>query len=115
MGLMDELVADATGKLEHLEAALHSLGTLRERVSSPDGTVTAEVDGNGALTDLELTEAITTVPAKDVGPLIVATCHRAAAAAGARRAQVIAELNRAFRGEEGGPPGSETAAAPRGQ
>ena len=94
MGAMDAIVADATAKLEHLEAALYALQHVRERVTS--GPVTAEVDGNGALTGLWLEEAITGVPARDVGPLIVATCHRAAQAAGARRAEVLTNLNQAF-------------------
>ena len=96
-GRMDELVADATGKLEHLEAALHSLRQVRERATS--GPVTAEVDGKGALLGLWLDEAITDLPARDVGRLIVATCHRAAQAAGSRRAQVLSNLNEAFRAQ----------------
>lgn len=96
MSAMDALVADATAKLEHLETALEALQQLRERYTTRDGAITAEVDGHGALTGLWLDESVATLAAKEVGPAITQACQEAAARAGVRRAAVLTELNRAF-------------------
>lgn len=93
---MDALVASATAKLEHLEAALDSLQKLRARFTAPDGVVTAEVDGNGALVGLWLDETISAMSPKDVGAAITQACQHAAGLAGQRRAEVLSRLNEAF-------------------
>lgn len=98
---MDVLVARATRRLEDLETALDGLQQVRGRAVSVDGLVSAEVDGNGALVDLRLAEAITTLPAADVGPLITRTCAEAAHAAAEQRARVVETLNGAFTGQAG--------------
>lgn len=93
---MDALVNQATEKLEHLEEALDSLQKVRARYSTDDGTVTAEVDGNGALVGLWLDESITEKAAKDVGELITAVSQQAAQLAAQKRAEVLDRLNAAF-------------------
>lgn len=93
---MDALVNQATEKLEHLEEALDSMQKVRARYSTKDGSVTAEVDGNGALVSLWLDESITEKPAKDVGELITAASQQAAQLAAEKRAEVLDRLNAAF-------------------
>ncbi len=93
---MDALVNQATEKLEHLEEALDSLQKIRARHSTDDGSVTADVDGNGALVGLWLDESITEKAAKDVGELITAASQEAAQLAAQKRAEVLDRLNAAF-------------------
>ena len=59
---MDARVADATDRLADLERALHDLAQIRGRHTTPDGLITALVDGHGALIELHLAETITTLP-----------------------------------------------------
>ena len=93
---MDALVTDAAAKLESLETALHGLNQIRARFSTDDGLVTAEVDGNGALTGLWLAEGITQRPAREVGPLITWASQEAARRASDQRSAVLARLNAGF-------------------
>ena len=94
---MDALVAGVTAKLESLESALDAFGKISARYTTDDGVITAEVDGNGALTGLWLEEAITQWQAKQAGEQITTACRRAAVIAAHERALVIARLNEAFR------------------
>ncbi|MGX1806508.1 YbaB/EbfC family nucleoid-associated protein [Nocardia sp. NPDC055321] len=104
---MDALVNDVATRLDALETALDGLSRVRGRFGSPDGSVTAEVDGEGALTGLWLAESVTTRPPADVARLILWACGEAAAAASARRATVLARLNAAIvPGNVGGGPDS---------
>jgi DNA-binding protein YbaB len=93
---MDALVADATRKLEALEAALYGLKQVRGRFSTEDGMVTAEVDSDGALVSLQLTEAVTALPPAEAAQLVIWACRQAAEDAGGRRSEVVAALNESF-------------------
>lgn len=93
---MDALVARATSKLEALEAALHGLRQVRGRFATDDGAVEVEVDSDGALTALRLSEAVTALPPAEVGKLIVWACRQAAEEAGGQRSKVVATLNESF-------------------
>ncbi|HEY5852821.1 MAG TPA: YbaB/EbfC family nucleoid-associated protein [Aldersonia sp.] len=96
MNPMDTLVGDATARLADLERAMHDLAEVRGRHTTPDGLITALVDGHGALIELHLAEAITTLPAREIGPAVAAACAEAAARAAERRAEVVAQLSAAF-------------------
>ncbi|MCX5044472.1 YbaB/EbfC family nucleoid-associated protein [Aldersonia sp. NBC_00410] len=98
---MDALVASATARLENLEAALHGISQVRGVATAQDGLVTAEVDGNGALVDLRLAEAITAHPPAEIGPLVTRTCAEAAVDAARQRARVIERLSAEFGGQVG--------------
>lgn len=98
MNPMDTLVARATDRLAELEHALHDLAQVRGRHTSPDGLITALADGHGALVELRLTEAITTLPAREIGPMVAAACAAAAAEATQRRDEILAQLTAAFAG-----------------
>ncbi|RJO72243.1 YbaB/EbfC family DNA-binding protein [Nocardia panacis] len=93
---MDALVANATAKLEALEAALYGLKQVRGRFTSEDGMVTAEVDSDGALVGLSLAETVTALPPAEVGQLIVWAARQASEHAGSQRSKVVATLNESF-------------------
>ncbi|WP_067562049.1 YbaB/EbfC family nucleoid-associated protein [Nocardia acidivorans] len=104
---MDALVAGVTNQLEALEAALAGLRGVRGRFTSEDRSVSAEVDGDGALTGLWLAESTTTRSPADVSRLVLWACREAAARAAAQRAEVIAGLNESLApGNVGGDPDS---------
>ncbi|MEV6771471.1 YbaB/EbfC family DNA-binding protein [Nocardia sp. NPDC051030] len=93
---MDALVNGVAEQLEALEATLYGLGKVRGRFTSDDRSVSAEVDGNGALTGLWLAESVTSRPPAEVSQLILWACGQAAALASAQRAEVVAGLNRSL-------------------
>ncbi|SUA77025.1 Uncharacterised protein [Nocardia otitidiscaviarum] len=93
---MDALVTGVTNQLEALEAALYDLKRVRGRFAAEDGSVTAEVDGDGALTGLWLAESMTSRPPSEVAESILWACGRAAAEAGAQRSRIVARLNESF-------------------
>jgi DNA-binding protein YbaB len=93
---MDALVAQATEKLEALEAALFGLKQVRGRFTSDDGLVSVEVDSDGAMVGLALAESVTGYTPSDVGQLIIWACQQAAQDAGRQRSEVVATLNSAF-------------------
>ncbi|WP_416564790.1 YbaB/EbfC family DNA-binding protein [Nocardia testacea] len=111
---MDALVAGATRKLEALEAALYGLKQVRGRFGTEDGMVTAEVDSDGALVSLQLSEAVTALPPAEAAQLIIWACRQAAEDAGGQRSEVVAALNESFApAPEGvvGPTGTEPGGA----
>ncbi|MEU7634038.1 YbaB/EbfC family nucleoid-associated protein [Nocardia sp. NPDC049220] len=93
---MDALVASATQKLAALEAALHGLQQVRGRFTTEDGAVGVEVNSDGALVGLSLSEAVTALPPAEVGQLIIWACRQAAEHAGTQRSKVVATLNESF-------------------
>ncbi|MEU0545376.1 YbaB/EbfC family DNA-binding protein [Nocardia sp. NPDC005978] len=104
---MDALVNGVALQLDALENALDGLDRVRGRFGAPDGSVTAEVDGEGALTGLWLADSVTARPPAEVAELILWACGQAAAAASTRRAAVLARLNSAIGpGNVGGGPDS---------
>ncbi|MBH0777457.1 YbaB/EbfC family nucleoid-associated protein [Nocardia bovistercoris] len=93
---MDALVANATAKLEALEAALYGLKQVRGQHTTEDGVVTVEVDSDGALVGLTLSEGVTSMAPTDVSQLIIWACRQASEDAGAQRSKVVATLNESF-------------------
>ncbi|MFE3027569.1 YbaB/EbfC family DNA-binding protein, partial [Nocardia tengchongensis] len=76
---MDALIRGVTDKLEVLEATLRGLGAVRGRYAASDGSVTAEVDAEGALTALWLAESVTARAPAEVSRLVLWAAQRAAA------------------------------------
>ncbi|WP_433195201.1 YbaB/EbfC family nucleoid-associated protein [Nocardia sp. CA-107356] len=103
---MDALVANATAKLEALEAALYGLQQVHGRFRTEDGTVSVEVNSDGALVALSLSESVTSLAPAEVGQLIVWACRQAAEDAGTQRSKVVATLNESFGVAPGGAQGS---------
>ncbi|MRH88821.1 YbaB/EbfC family DNA-binding protein [Nocardia sp. SYP-A9097] len=104
---MDALVNGVTNQLEALESTLAGLREVRGRFTSEDRSVSAEVDGDGALTGLRLAESVTSRPPAEVARLVVWACREAAARATAQRAEILAGLNESLTpGNVGGDPDS---------
>ncbi|MEV6071673.1 YbaB/EbfC family nucleoid-associated protein [Nocardia sp. NPDC052001] len=104
---MDALVNGVTNQLEALESALAGLRGVRAEFTSEDRSVTAEVDGDGALTGLWLAESVTSRPPAEVSRLVLWASRRAAALATEQRAEILAGLNRSLApGNVGGDPDS---------
>lgn len=95
-GAMDELEARARAQLGHLADFGDRLAALSVRESSPDGLVTAEVDGSGALTGLWLGEGANDLGEVRLGEQIVATALLGAQRAFAARAALTEEFTAAF-------------------
>ncbi|GAB2670869.1 YbaB/EbfC family nucleoid-associated protein [Nocardia goodfellowii] len=93
---MDALVANATAKLEALEAALYGLKQVRGEFTTEDGAVSVTVDSDGALIGLRLSETVTSMAPAEVSQLIIWACRQAAEDAGGQRSNVIAALNESF-------------------
>ena len=93
---MDALVAGATQKLEALEAALYGLKQVRGEFTTEDEMVSVEVDSDGALVGLRLSEGVTSLAPADASQLIIAACRQAAEHAGGQRSAVVAALNESF-------------------
>ncbi|MBJ8338588.1 YbaB/EbfC family nucleoid-associated protein [Antrihabitans sp. YC3-6] len=90
---MDALEDRARRQLDRMRELNEQLAVIRVRETSPDGQITAEVDGLGTLLDLEFTHAISKLSPKDFETLLVATAGMAAQRAFARRAQLVESFN----------------------
>ena len=111
---MDALVAGATEKLEALEAALYGLKQVRGRFTTEDGMVSVDVDSEGAMVGLRLSESVTSLPPADTAQLIVWACRQAAEDAGAQRSEVVAALNESFAPQSADVADETPAAGPSG-
>ncbi|SDN85204.1 YbaB/EbfC family nucleoid-associated protein [Lentzea jiangxiensis] len=79
---VEELLADYRRSREQLVAVQRELAAVSGQASSPDGTVTATVDGGGKLASLELSElAYRRHRPEQLAELIVRTAAAAAASA----------------------------------
>jgi DNA-binding protein YbaB len=90
---MDALQARVHRQLNLIHDLADRLAGIRVRETSPDGTVTAEVDGNGALCDLALTPAISKLSPSEFESVVVATARRAAHLAIIRRGELVDTFN----------------------
>ncbi len=90
---MDELVDRVQRQVYRMRDLHDQLTRIREREASEDDAMTVEVDGNGAMTALEFSAAVTRMTPDGFESALVATAAAAAASAFARRAQLIEEFN----------------------
>ncbi|WP_187774262.1 YbaB/EbfC family nucleoid-associated protein [Lolliginicoccus suaedae] len=96
-----ETLQRAQAQRDALDDALSGLATLRGRGESADGQIVAEVSAQGKLVALEIADAVTRLPAREVSELILEATNRAAAAAAESRLARYAELGRAFGATDG--------------
>lgn len=80
------LMHDATGDIEGIRAT----------VSSPDGTVTACVDGTGTLIDLAITDVVTSMDPRAVAALTIATIHQCVYRSGLERKRLLHRLRQSL-------------------
>ncbi len=90
---MDALEARVQRQIYRLHELSEQLAGIRVRETSPDGEVTAEVDGNGRLLDLEFGAKIATLSPANFEKLLVATAGMAAQRAFERRAEFVTSFN----------------------
>lgn len=103
---MDALEARVHRQLNLMHDLRDRLAGIRVRETSPDGAVTAEVDGNGALCDLVLAPEVSAMSPAEFESVVVATAGRAAQLAIARRGDLVdafhTELAESMPGHEPG-------------
>lgn len=93
VSVMDELVARSERQLERMRDLGDRMAGVRARESSPDGAVTVEVDGNGALLDLVFSPLVNRLTPMEFEQLVVSTAQSAAARAFAQRGDLITAFN----------------------
>ena len=94
--VMDELEARAHRQLHRLRELGEQLAAIRISETSPDREVTAVVDGNGTLLDLQFTSSIAKLAPADFEKLLVATAGMAAQRAFAQRGDLVTVFNEEF-------------------
>ncbi|MBF6297646.1 YbaB/EbfC family nucleoid-associated protein [Nocardia amamiensis] len=90
---MDALEARVHRQLNRMRDLADQMAAVRVRETSPDGAVTAVVDGNGALVDLELSGAITKLSPAEFERILVSTAASAARRAFAERGALVTSFN----------------------
>ncbi|MFD4181648.1 YbaB/EbfC family nucleoid-associated protein [Rhodococcus sp. NPDC058514] len=93
---MDLVVERATGQVNHLEDALHNLTRARARVTHDSGLVSVEVDQNGGMSGLWISESIAHVDARELAAMITSTAARAAQMVADRRERILTSLQASF-------------------
>ncbi|WP_227998547.1 YbaB/EbfC family nucleoid-associated protein [Nocardia australiensis] len=90
---MDELMASVQRRLYRMRDLADDMAGVRARETAPDGSITAEVDGNGALLNLEFSQAISRMSPTEFESTLVATAGAAARRAFEQRGQVVIAFN----------------------
>ncbi|MFC8527923.1 YbaB/EbfC family nucleoid-associated protein [Nocardia sp. NPDC057227] len=90
---MDELLARVQNQIYRLRDLGDSMDAVRATETSPDGAITVEVNGNGALLDLRLTGAVAKLTPDGFEQALVATARAAATRAFAERGELITTFN----------------------
>ncbi|MFC4124733.1 YbaB/EbfC family nucleoid-associated protein [Nocardia rhizosphaerae] len=90
---MDELIAKVRGQLYRLQDLAEATNGIRATETSPDGAVTAVVDGSGALVGLEFGTAIGKLGSAEFERVLVATARAAAQRAFGERAELVTAYN----------------------
>ncbi|WP_040774458.1 YbaB/EbfC family nucleoid-associated protein [Nocardia pneumoniae] len=90
---MDALEARVHRQLERLRDLADRMAAVRVRETSTDGAVTAVVDGNGALVDLQLSNRIAELSPAEFEQILVSTAAAAAHRAFAERGALVTGFN----------------------
>jgi len=93
MGDVDTTLVELRDNAERLSLLTEQLRAIRAEETSPDGTVTVVVDGNGEPVDLRLSAAISRLSSREFGRTLVATAERAAGRAFAEHGALIGAFN----------------------
>lgn len=89
VGSMDELQDRVKQQVYRMQDLGEGLARVRGRETSEDGVVTVEVDGNGALKDLQFSSGISRLTPDELEQVVVKTAAAAARAAYERRAELV--------------------------
>ncbi|WP_327143749.1 YbaB/EbfC family nucleoid-associated protein [Nocardia sp. NBC_01327] len=98
VGSMDELEERVKRQLYRFQDLAEQMAAVRGRETSEDGAVMAEVDGNGALQDLQFSHAVSRMSPEEFERVVVATAAAAAREAFTRRAEVVDRFNEEMSG-----------------
>lgn len=90
---MDELQASVRQRLYRLRDLGDELAGVRARQTAPDESMTVEVDGNGALVDLQLSESISRMTPEQFENTLITTAYAAARRAFAEHADLVNAFN----------------------
>ncbi|MBF6167404.1 YbaB/EbfC family nucleoid-associated protein [Streptomyces gardneri] len=90
---MDELIARVQNQLYRLTDLNDAMKGIRVSETSPDGAVTAEVDGNAALVGLSFSAAISKLSPDEFEKTVVDTARAAAHRAFSERGELITTFN----------------------
>lgn len=90
---MDELIARVRNQLYRLTDLNDAMNGIRVAETSPDGAVTAEVDGNAALVGLSFSGAVSKLSPEEFEKAVVDTARAAAHKAFAQRGALITAFN----------------------
>ncbi|MVU78950.1 YbaB/EbfC family DNA-binding protein [Nocardia sp. ET3-3] len=90
---MDELQEQVRRQLYRFQDLAEQMAAVRGRETSEDGAVTVEVDGNGALKDLQFTSAVSRMTPAEFERTVVHTSAQAARRAFERRAEIVNRFN----------------------
>ncbi len=90
---MDELQEQVRRQLYRFQDLADQMKAVRGRETSEDGAVMAEVDGNGALTDLQFSSAVSRMTPGEFEQAVVSTAAQAARRAFERRAEIVNRFN----------------------
>lgn len=93
VGSMDELMDRVRRKSYRLQDLGEQLAAIRVRVGAADGAVIVVMDGTGAMVDLELTEAISSLSATEFEKAVVSAAEAGAKHALEQHNRLIAEFN----------------------
>ncbi|WP_154786065.1 YbaB/EbfC family nucleoid-associated protein [Nocardia aurantiaca] len=95
---MDELQEQVRRQLYRFQDLADQMKAVRGRETSEDGAVMAEVDGNGALTDLQFSSAVSRMTPGELEQAVVTTAAQAARRAFERRAEIVNRFNEEMAG-----------------
>jgi hypothetical protein len=90
---MDELEASVRRKLYRIRDLSDDMVAVRARETSPDGTITVEVDGNGTLLNLKFSHEVSRLSPGEFESTLTSTAAAAAANAFAQRAELVTAFN----------------------
>lgn len=90
---MDELEASVQRRLYRLRDLAEDMTSVRATETAADGSVTVEVDGNGAMLNLSFAQSISRLSSAELEQRLVDTAAAAARRAFARRAELITAFN----------------------
>ncbi|WSV87375.1 YbaB/EbfC family nucleoid-associated protein [Nocardia sp. NBC_01009] len=90
---MDELMASVQRRLYRMRGLAEDMAAVRARETAQDGSITAEVDGDGALLNLEFSQAISRLSPAEFETTLVATAAAAARRAFELRGEIVTAFN----------------------
>ncbi|WP_424809682.1 YbaB/EbfC family nucleoid-associated protein [Rhodococcus sp. 27YEA15] len=94
---MDRILDRAKDRTGRMQDTLVGIDAIRGVAVSPGNIVTATVNGLGTLVELQITDAVTSMQARTVASLTVATIHQAVQQAGVERDRLMTSLTRSLR------------------